>query len=77
MVSDHKLEIIINTHFLAVDGKVINLSPNNFEVVINDYVDAAEINDDTSLQEDENPSMFLRLQFNEIFLIIQVKCIDN
>ena len=71
-----KLKIFINSHFLAVDGRVINLCPDNFEAVINDYTDAPEISHDTSLQEDENPLMFLRVQFNDIFLLIEVSIDD-
>ena len=40
--------------------------------IVNDYIEAPEININTSNEEEENTSMFLRLEFNEIFLTIEV-----
>ena len=63
---------IINIYFLALLRRVINLNPDNFESIINDYIEVSEININASEEEEENTSMYLRLEFNELFLTIEV-----
>ena len=65
---------IINIYFLALLRRVINLNPDNFESIINDYIEVSEININGSNEEEEeeNTSMYMRLEFNELFLTIEV-----
>ena len=63
---------IINIYFLALVRRVINLNPDNFESIVNDYIQVSEINIDISDEEEENTSMFLRLEFSELFLTVEV-----
>ena len=63
---------IINIDFLALVRRVINLNPDNFESIVNDYIQVSEINIDISDEEEENTSMFLRLEFSELFLTVEV-----
>ena len=63
---------IINIYFLALLRRVINLNPDNFESIINDYIEVSEININASEEEEENTSMYMRLEFNELFLTIEV-----
>ena len=48
------------------------MKPDDFEVIIIDYVDVTEIHIDAYEQEEQNPSIFTSLQLNDLFLIIQV-----
>ena len=63
---------IINIYFLALVRRVINLNPDNFESIVNEYIQVSEINIDISDEEEENTSMFLRLEFSELFLTVEV-----